>query len=576
MDEWKPKPRSRRMAAFRRNPTPTFKLLAAVLIITFYLLYVSIYGVASPVDETSHDLIGPVIQHRPWTGPSGRADEAKTKKVAEAMKYTFAKYKQRAWGYDDILPVSGGKHNSRNGWGAFIVDSASTLALMGLWDEFMLSLDHIIDIDFSTAEGLVDPFETTIRYVGGIVSLIDLIDAGVVPPKLVTGEQRLALLSQATILANKLAPAYDSPTGMPYPRVNFKKDIGQGDPPELYEKYPDKVRYENPSIGPARAGSNLLEYRTLTRLNGIEDYFANASLSWAPLVWDKYIQKPPGLISAPIDITTGAPVGRQRHWDAGHDSYYEYLIKAAILAPKDRYSKAYEERWLQAVDALRHSLATRSSYADNYNPQHLFIGKLDGEWYLNEQSHLACFAPGNLMLGASYLAKPALIKTAQALLEACHHTYASTSTGIGPELWSWEPMSNLPPGTFSPQSPRQRLELAHHGFWVVDPSFRLRPEYVESLFYAWRITGQKRYRDWAWDAFLAMEKHCKTDFGYAALQDVMAGGEGKRRVKHLDESESFWAAETLKYIFLTLTDVNVGSLDEWVFSTEGHPFRMIR
>jgi mannosyl-oligosaccharide alpha-1,2-mannosidase len=40
--------------------------------------------------------------------------------------------------------------------------------------------------------------------------------------------------------------------------------------------------------------------------------------------------------------------------------------------------------------------------------------------------------------------------------------------------------------------------------------------------------------------------------------------------------ESFWAAETLKYLWLTFSDVEVASLDSWVFSTEGHPFRMIR
>lgn len=562
----------------QRNPTPAFKLLSAVLIISFYGIYLLIHGSPlAPAPETeSHTPRGPQIQHQPWTGASGRADEEKAARVKEAMEYTFAKYKKHAWGYDDILPVSGGKKNTRNGWGAFIVDSASTLALMGMWDELNMSVERILQIPFYDAQGLVDPFETTIRYVGGLVSLVDLIDAGVVPKTVINGKQRAGILAQAITLSDKLGPGFDSPTGMIYPRVDFTNDVGTGDPPELYKKYPDKIRYKNPSIGPARAGSNILEYRTLTRQSGNPIYFANATSAWAPLVWDKWVEDPVGLVSAPIDILTGEPVGRQRHWDAGHDSYYEYLIKAAILAPHDRYTSTYTDRWTQAAHALRHDLSTRSSYSSGYNPQHLFMGKLDGGWYLNEQSHLACFAPGNLLLGGAYLEKPDLMVLGKALLDGCRHTYASTPTRIGPERFSWIPYAGLPNATFEPRTGRQRAELAAHGFWVADAKFRLRPEYVESLFYAWRITGEQRYRDWAWDAFVAFEKHCKTAYGFAAIRDVGVDVAGGKKVVHLDEAESFWAAETLKYLYLTFADVNVGTLDAWVFSTEGHPFRIIR
>jgi mannosyl-oligosaccharide alpha-1,2-mannosidase len=40
-----------------------------------------------------------------------------------------------------------------------------------------------------------------------------------------------------------------------------------------------------------------------------------------------------------------------------------------------------------------------------------------------------------------------------------------------------------------------------------------------------------------------------------------------------DEEESFWSAETLKYLYLIFDDVSVASLDDWIFSTEGHLFR---
>jgi len=40
-----------------------------------------------------------------------------------------------------------------------------------------------------------------------------------------------------------------------------------------------------------------------------------------------------------------------------------------------------------------------------------------------------------------------------------------------------------------------------------------------------------------------------------------------------DEQESFWLAETLKYLYLIFDDPERLSLDEWVFNTEAHPLR---
>jgi mannosyl-oligosaccharide alpha-1,2-mannosidase len=36
-------------------------------------------------------------------------------------------------------------------------------------------------------------------------------------------------------------------------------------------------------------------------------------------------------------------------------------------------------------------------------------------------------------------------------------------------------------------------------------------------------------------------------------------------------TQSFFLAETLKYLYLIFSDDNVISLDDWVFNTEAHP-----
>ena len=59
----------------------------------------------------------------------------------------------------------------RNGWGATIVDGLSTLLVTGLQEELLSALNHTVHIDFTRPDGLVDPFETIIRYVAGETDL---------------------------------------------------------------------------------------------------------------------------------------------------------------------------------------------------------------------------------------------------------------------------------------------------------------------------------------------------------------------------------------------------------------------
>lgn len=561
------------MPRSRRNPITTSKFVCVAFILTFYLLYIAFHK-PTTVARVYPKLQRSRIQLEKWKNGTGKADEARRDRVRKAMHHTFWGYRKKAWGFDDILPVSGRVYNSRNGWGAFIVDTSTTLALMGMWEELRLSVDFILDdIDFDIPVGLVDPFETTIRYLGALVSLVELVDAKIIPDSVISAEKRKRLLQRTEQLGTHLLPAYDSPTGLPWPRVNFTTHTGEPDPPSVYAKDPGKTRYVNPAIGPARAGSNILENCVLSKLTDNWEYCAKATSSWAHLVWNRWLVDAPGLVDGPIDIFTAEPVGRQKHWDAGHDSYYEYLLKAALLLPHSPNAKVYSKHWIQAAEAVRHNLSSRASPSSKYAGSHLYMGKIHAQWYLNEQSHLACFAPGNLILGGRHLNRKDFIILGQALLEGCRHTYETTPTGIGPETFSWSPASPYRNGTFTPKSARQHSELAAHGFWVADSQYRLRPEYVESLFYAWRVTGEKRYREWAWEAFAAMEKHCKTSNGFAALKDVMADPKAEGGVALVDESESFWGAETLKYLWLTFEDVGVGSLDEWIYSTEGHLFR---
>src|SRR5437899_3027651 len=74
-------------------------------------------------------------------------------------------------------------------------------------------------------------------------------------------------------------------------------------------------------------------------------------------------------------------------------------------------------------------------------------------------------------------------------------------------------------------------------------------ETVESYFYAYRITGNKIYQERAWEAFEHITAATISRYGYSAINDVMRLGGSKR-----NNQESFWLAETLKYLFLIFDD----------------------
>ena len=55
---------------------------------------------------------------------------------------------------------------------------------------------------------------------------------------------------------------------------------------------------------------------------------------------------------------------------------------------------------------------------------------------------------------------------------------------------------------------------------IQDKYYILRPEVIESYFYLWRMTKDEKYRDWAWDAAMSIEKYCKNECGYSGVRNV--------------------------------------------------------
>src|ERR1700761_3583422 len=106
------------MRSFRRNSVAFSKIACAAFILIFYFFYSKLNPPALTKGQPLPKR--PSIQYDNWHNNSGKADEFKRQKIKDAMEHTFSGYREKAWGYDDIKPISGGFKNSRNGWGAFI------------------------------------------------------------------------------------------------------------------------------------------------------------------------------------------------------------------------------------------------------------------------------------------------------------------------------------------------------------------------------------------------------------------------------------------------------------------------
>lgn len=209
--------------------------------------------------------------------------------------------------------------------------------------------------------------------------------------------------------------------------------------------------------------------------------------------------------------------------------------------------------------------------------------------------HLVCFTGGMFALGGKLFDMPEHVEIGRKLTDGCIWSYKALPLGVMPEvfqmvpcqdklncnwnetLWREEVSKYVSLG--SDQDVDEYIKNARipKGFaQISDPRYILRPEAIESVFMMYRITGEQKYQDAAWDMFASIIQSSETEFANAALSDITYTREvlkkGGMNIQ-MDSMESFWMAETLKYFYLIFSEPDIVSLDQWMFNTEAHPFK---
>ncbi|KAF7188555.1 putative mannosyl-oligosaccharide alpha-1,2-mannosidase [Pseudocercospora fuligena] len=494
-----------------------------------------------------------------------QGDSRKAEAIKEAFMHGYNAYRKYAFGYDEIMPLSANGTNNRYGWGLTIVDSIDTAIIMGLTDVVQEMLQYISQIDFTTPGTGDEPiqlFETNIRYIGGLISAYDLLKSGQFSTPGQYDEQQVdLLLDQAKKLTDKVAYGFNTPTGIPAVFVNFTTNE------PLYDTYQDpatNVTYN--STNSASIGTFILEFARLSDLTGNNTYRELAERGNSYLVNPSPPPVFPSLVGTQFDVDTGNMLTFNGGWQAGVDSFLEYLVKYYQYAVTET-STAYKEFWLDATKSTIDNLALHPFG----HPELTFISRQSRngsiEWLADDFS---CFAGGGWLLGGALLDRSEISQLGVAWTDGCHHTYNTSTTGLGPLAFAW---FNEKGGAFDPTDVNDtafQKSQAARGYFLpagVENWFS-RPEPIESLFYAHRITGDPRWAEYAWTVFKAMNTTSRTNIAWAAVNNVDMPYGGSMS----DALDSFFFAEVLKYLYLTFTGPEVINLSEWVFNTEAHPF----
>uniref|UniRef100_A0A1A9WIR3 alpha-1,2-Mannosidase n=1 Tax=Glossina brevipalpis TaxID=37001 RepID=A0A1A9WIR3_9MUSC len=441
--------------------------------------------------------------------------EKRRKKIKEMMKHAWHNYKRYAWGENELRPLAKRGHTDSvfgtSKLGATIIDSLDTLYIMGLETEYKEGRNWIKrEFNFDTVIRELSVFETNIRLVGGFLTMYAF-----------TGDSIYKEKAQSVV--DKLLPAFNTSTGIPHSLVN----------PKTGESW--NYGWASGSIL-AEIGSLHLEFSYLSDITGNPLYREKVQIIRQIL---KKIKKPNGLYRNYINPITGKWGENHVSLGALGDSFYEYLLKAWLQSGQtDEEARQMFDNAMLAI--IKHMVRTSHNGLT-------YVSNLVYERLEEKMEHFVCFAGGIFALAAKSRQdenSAKFMEIGESITNTCHESYVRSFTGLGPDSFPF----------------------GQSGEYFEGKNYLLRPETVESYFVLWRLTHNQKYRDWGWDVVLALEKYCRTAYGYSGIRDVY-----QKHPQKDDVQQSFFLAETLKYLYLLFSKDTLLPLNEWVFNTEAHP-----
>lgn len=411
----------------------------------------------------------------------------------------------RGRGSDKINPGNIGINDVCGDFALTLIDTLDMLPILGDQAGFERAVRDVIDTVTFDVDSKVQIFEATIRLLGGLLSAHQYASDKRLNSSIAWYDNEL--LNLALDLGNRLLPAFDSPTGIPYPRINLKYGLAG---------LPNGETTETCAAG---AASLVLEFAALSRLSGLPIY-ENVAITAFKAIWERRLEL--GLVGNTIDAQTGAWTSSFTGVGAGIDSFYEYALKAWVMLD-DNYFYAV---WAESQAAIAAHIADEQKFL--YRTIHVRTGFVIS----NNIDSLSAYYAGLLVLGG-------------------HIDQAIKSHLVYHGLWT-----------------RYRSLPERYNFISRQPDivwYPLRPEFVESTYFLYRATRDPFYLA-VGEQILNDLKLLRQQCGFASLGNVVTRSLDDRMESFmLSETLKY-----LFLLFDEKNHLNQLS-SNWVFTTEGHP-----
>uniref|UniRef100_A0A3P9NQ96 alpha-1,2-Mannosidase n=1 Tax=Poecilia reticulata TaxID=8081 RepID=A0A3P9NQ96_POERE len=420
--------------------------------------------------------------------------------ILEMFDHAYGSYMKYAYPADELMPLS-----CKGRVLVFLlVARAQVLNKLDEFDDAVKKAVRDVRLDNDV---VVSVFETNIRVLGGLLGghvMADLLRQ--------RGERmqwyRDELLHMAVELGHRLIPAFNTSSGLPYPKVNLRYGILN----------PLSRTGTESDTCTACAGTIILEFAALSRLSG-ESVFEEHARKALDVLWERR-QRGSDLVGTVINIHNGEWVRKDSGVGAGIDSYYEYLMKAYILLGDDTFLQRFNTHYSAIMKYISQPPLLLNVHM--HNPTVSVRSWMDS---------LLAFFPGLQVLTGDL--KPA-IETHEMLYQVTkQHKFL-------PEAFTTE----------------FRVHWGQH---------LLRPEFAESTYYLYKATGDPYYLRVGQSIVEKLNAFARVPCGFAAVQDVRTG-------THEDRMDSFFLAEMFKYLYLLFSEKSqlLINLDDYIFTTEAH------
>ncbi|MGH0154820.1 UNVERIFIED_CONTAM: hypothetical protein FKN15_027681 [Acipenser sinensis] len=231
--------------------------------------------------------------------------------VLEMFDHAYQNYMDHAYPADELMPLTcrgrvrglepsrGDVDDALGKFSLTLIDTMDTLAVLNKPVEFEEAVRRVLRDVRLDNDIVVSVFETNIRVLGGLLGghsmALMLRDGGRYMPW-----YQDELLSMAKELGLRLLPAFNTSSGLPYPRINLKHGLHS----------PESRTGTETDTCTACAGTMILEFAALSRFTGEPVFEAHARRA-LDFLWEKR-QRNSNLVGTTINIHTGDWVRRGR------------------------------------------------------------------------------------------------------------------------------------------------------------------------------------------------------------------------------------------------------------------------